>query len=172
MALSISCSDDAKEEVVEVSPYSWKESNLSPDGVFWFAWLEIGDDEKLYAYGVPSVNGYNSFYQLAGSTSNTWSKVGEYNINVFYSVQSFKVYQGSIYYQVSNKLYKIDGAEIKEILSADYLTGIEIFQDKLIIIGGGINVSNDTYTMVSYDGTIFEPISKGADGKWNDIRER
>lgn len=160
MALSISCSDDAKEDVVEVSPYSWKESNLSPNGVFTLARFEIGDDGKLYAYGIPSVNGHNSFYQLPGSMSNTWTKVGEYNIDDFNNLQSFTVYQGSIYYHVSNKLYKIDGAETKEILSAGHLTDIEICQDKLVIIGGGINVSKESYTMVSYDGTMFEPISK------------
>ena len=160
MALSISCSDDAKEEVVEVNPYSWKESNLSPNGVFTFPWFEIGDDGKLYAYGIPSVNGHNSFYQLPGPMSNTWTKVGEYNIDDFHNLQSFTVYHGSIYYRVSNKLYRIDGTETKELLSANHLGSIEICQDQLVIIGGGISVSNDSYTMVSYDGTMFKPISK------------
>jgi len=160
MALSISCSDDENEDIIEVSPYSWKESDLSPNGVFTFAWFEVGDDGKLYAYGEPSVDGHNSFYQLPGPMSNTWTKVGEYNIDDFHNLQSFTFYHGSIYYRVSNKLYKIDGAETKEILSGDNLAGIERCKDELIIIGGGINVSNDSYSMVSYDGTTFEPISK------------
>jgi hypothetical protein len=160
MALSISCSDDEKEDVVGVSPYSWKESNLSANGVFTYALLEIGDDGNLYAYGISSVNEHTGFYKLPGSMSNTWTKVGEFNVNQFSNVQSFTVYHGSIYYHVFDKLYKIEGAETKEILSGGMLGGIEICKDELVIIGGGLKVSNDSYTMVSYDGTTFEPISK------------
>lgn len=155
LALTISCADDEKAEDLEISPYSWKESSLSPNGLFTNAQFEIADDGNLYAYG-KSENGVNGFYRLPGPTSNTWTKVGEPVVNEFHT---FAVYQGSVYYAF-DKLYKLEGEETKEILNNGGIGDMEVCQGKLVFIGGSIDILNDRYAIASYDGTTFEPVSK------------
>jgi hypothetical protein len=160
LALTISCSDDEKPEVVEASPYSWQESNLSPNGLFTNAVLEIGEDGSLYACGIPLLNKPAAFYKLPGPMSSTWTMVGETHYNGPKAIQDFAVYQGSIYYHLPyDTLFKLEGTETKEIL-ADGIADIEVCQDELAIIGGGINVSNEDCTFASYDGNTFKPLAK------------
>jgi hypothetical protein len=154
LALAISCSDQS-EEIVEVSPYSWKESELSPDGLFNYAWLGSDDDGNLYAYGT-SPNRSTAFFKLTGGS---WTNVGEPNVDEARTFQSYRIYHGSIFYHGAGKLYKIEGTENKEILSGAVIASIEVCKDELVV-NGSISVSNDVFTIVSYDGTNIKPLSK------------
>ena len=154
LALATSCSDES-EEIVEVNPYTWRESAMSPRGLFNNARLESDDDGNLYAYGT-SPNGSAAFFKLTGGN---WTNVGEPNVDEATYFQSFKIYHGSIYYNVPGKLYKIEGTENKEIMSGAVIGSMGVCKGELVV-NGIISVSNDVFTIVSYDGTNIKPLSK------------
>jgi len=157
----ISCSDESN-PVVEQVKYKWKETLMSPAGLFTDAQLEVGDDNYLYACASSTVTGKPGFFKYPGPNWNSspWTFIAQSDIYPFSNSQSFQIYQGSIYYHVFDKLYKVEGDDTREILSSDVISGIKAYKDKLIIVGEGINISNDKFTIVSYDGTSFEPLSK------------
>ena len=161
ITLAISCSEET--EPIVGSQYSWTKSHLSPDNRFSLAKLEVGDDGVLYAWGVSAVTGEPGIFRYPGPnsfTDNTWANVGEPNANMVNNLLSFEIHDGSIYYHVFDKLYQVKAGQTKEILSGEIITNIETVQDKLVIVGEGLNVSNDHFTIVSYDGTTIEPLSK------------
>lgn len=159
LLLVISCSDE-NSDVKEVSLYEWKESQISPDGLFSYAQFEIGDDGHLYVSGSDATGG-RAFYKYTGLNwmGNTWTKIGQPILDSYSNLETLKIYHGSVYYHVFNKLYKIEGEETTEILTSSVITSIELYKDRLIIIGEDLNVSNESYSIVSYDGATFEPLS-------------
>jgi hypothetical protein len=159
--LAISCSEEA-EPILE-NPYSWTESHLSPDNQFSFAQLDVGDDGVLYAFGISPLTGEAGIFKYPGPTwftNNTWTNIGEPDVSTASNLLSFEIHKGSIYFHVFDKLYQVEAGQTKEILSGDIITSIEATPDKLVIVGEGLNVSNDHFTIVSYDGTTIEPLSK------------
>ena len=159
--LAISCSEENDSAPDAPSAYEWKESIISPDGLFTYARFGVGDDGHLYAFGSYTETGQRACFKYPGPnwTGNTWTVISEPNLDTFSNLETLVIYHGSIYFHVFNTLFKIEGEETTEILSGEVITGIELYKDKLVIIGDDINVSNNNFTIVTYDGTNFEPVS-------------
>ena len=157
ITMAMSCSDDDTEQP---SPYKWEESAISPDNLFSHAQFEVGDDGFLYTWGTLPSTGQRAIFRYTGNYLNTWETIAEVNLDVYSNVESLTIIQGSVYLHVFNKLYKVENGLTSEILSADLITGIATLQNNIVICGEGINVSNDKFTIVSYDGTTFQPMSK------------
>lgn len=161
LMFAISCVD-ADKEVEEISIYEWKESIFSSVGLFTAAQLEIGDDGMLYALGTPQDTWQRAIFKYAGNIypGTQWANLGAVQAETYGYLESLAILNGSVYFHVFNKLYKVENDAVKEILSADAITGLEACQNKLIITGEGIKLSDDANTIVSYDGTTFIPLSR------------
>ena len=161
LMLIISCDDDSSSEVKDVSRYEWQKSALSPNGLFFSALLKVGDDGRLYAFGTSGNSGAQSIFQYADNigSDTKWVFVSKPQTDAYYNLENLAIFQGSIYYHGYNKLYKQENGSVLEVLSANVLRSIKVYNGKLIINGEGINISNNKFTVVSYDGTTFSPLS-------------
>lgn len=157
ITMAIACSED---DVEQPSLYKWRESAISPEGLFYYAQFEVGDDGILYTWGSLTSSGQRRIFWYTGNYVTTWETIAEIDLDTYSNVETLTIFQGTIYFHVFNKLYKVENGLTSEILSGDIITGVATHQNKLIICGEGINVSNDKFTIVSYDGATFQPMSK------------
>jgi hypothetical protein len=86
--------------------------------------------------------------------------IAEIDLDLYSNLETLTIFQGTIYFHVFNKLFKIANGSATEILSGDVIRGISTYRDKLIVSGEGLNLSNDKFTVAIYDGVSFQPMSK------------
>ncbi len=138
-----------------ISSLKWVESNIPPLNAITIMQLEVLD-ETLYAlgsddHGLISIYRYEEQWQKLASLED-----GNYPLSNSYDFSFFK---GVPYFMSFNKLYKIIDNKLVEILISKFILDIEFYNDKLFISGEDIFLNENKYSILSFDGISFTPIS-------------
>jgi hypothetical protein len=152
LTLSVACSDDDSAET-EPGSYAWTPSSISPDGPFAASRIQSNND-TLYALAY-----FNETKGIFRYNGNEWDLYKEIPFGFLGSYDQFTIINDVVYYSRYNELYKFQGSTMEKILSRGYIKNLYEFQGKLIIAGDAIEVSNSSYSVITYDGTTFTGLS-------------
>jgi hypothetical protein len=157
--LIFSCESEnnlAPKDIPLSSSYEWILSSISPaNPINFYMYDQRGND--LYAYGLE--NGSYGFYKLEGNSWSLIEKVIQRGIDS--NVESFAIYNNEIYYSSWNSLYRLEDGVMKEIFTSPVGIIIELIfiDDKILISGQELQLNGKSYTMLSFNGIQFEPVS-------------
>lgn len=138
-----------------LSSLKWVESDIpSPDSITIMQ-LEVLD-ETLYAigfddHGLVSIFKYEAEWKKLASLEDA-----DYPLSNSYDFSFFK---GIPYFMSFNKLYKIIDNKLVEILTSKFILDMETYSDNLFISGEDILLNGNNYSILSFDGVTFSPIS-------------
>ncbi|HEY9046628.1 MAG TPA: hypothetical protein VIN08_12060 [Ohtaekwangia sp.] len=148
--LYISCQDNDESSL----SYQWSGSKELPQAFIYK--MRKADGTSLYISGM--VDGTSGIYKLS---TNKWTKLVETSAYA----NDFIVYKGVLYFTNYDGLFKVIDSKAEKITNDNAtISAMEVYNDKLIIAGGGIVIDDKTYTTVSFDGSNFTPVSQTNSG--------
>lgn len=149
---------ETPEEVTPISSYKWVKSPISPVTTIYFSLFDQDENGNLYGYGYEVSD--RVFYKLEG---DKWRVIHEIKQDgIISNLESFTVYNDVIYYSSFNKIYRVENGLMNEVYSSPkgMIFYIKAFKGKILIAGENLDLNGDNYTLINFDGSEFQAVSK------------